>query len=107
MPPSEIQNSANPAPAAQSAPAFVSQELSSVIDRTHEAAGIIVDFDQVRASEVGFSALLRKANVLRLLKFEPTEADVAEYSGIVEALTAKREESLRAAANEETVRMAA
>ena len=86
--------------------AFVSEALSDVLDRTHTAAGNIVKFDDVAANEVGIRALLRAGNVLRWFRSGETEAEVAEYAGIIDALTTKREE-LVAAANDEEFRKAA
>lgn len=85
---------------------FVSEALSNVLDRTHAAAGNIVKFDDVAANEVGIRALLRAGNVLRWFRSGVTEAEVAEYAGIIDALTTKREE-LIAAANDEEFRKAA
>ena len=85
---------------------FVSEALSNVLDRTHAAAGNIVKFDDVEANEVGIRALLRTGNVLRWFRSGVTEAEVAEYAGIIDALTTKREE-LIAAANDEEFRRAA
>lgn len=53
------------ASAAANEPAFVSVALSNVLDRTHQAAGNIVNFDDIEAREVGIRALLRTGNVLR------------------------------------------
>ncbi len=85
---------------------FVSEELSRVLDRTHAAAGNIVRFDDVEAGEVGIRALLRTGNILRWFRSGVTEAEVAEYAGIIDALTTKRAE-LVAAANDEKFQEAA
>ncbi len=85
---------------------FVSEALSNVLDRTHAAAGNIVKFDDVEATEVGIRALLRTGNILRWFRSGVTEAEVAEYAGIIDALTTKREE-LVAAANDEEFRRTA
>lgn len=85
---------------------FVSEALSNVLDRTHAATGNIVKFDDIEANEVGIRALLRTGNVLRWFRSGVTEAEVAEYAGIIDALTTKREELL-AAANDEEFRRAA
>ena len=53
------------ASAAVNEPAFVSEALSNVLDRTHQAAGSIVSFDDIEAHEVGIRALFRTGNILR------------------------------------------
>ncbi len=85
---------------------FVSEALSNVLDRTHAATGNIVKFDDIEANEVGIRALLRTGNVLRWFRSGVTEAEVAEYAGIIDALTTKREELLTAANDEEFRRAA-
>lgn len=95
-----------PVETAPSETPFVSEALSNVLDRTHAAAGNIVKFDDVEANEVGIRALLRTGNVLRWFRSGVTEAEVAEYAGIIDALTSKREELLTAA-NDEKFRNAA
>ncbi|MDQ1344190.1 MAG: hypothetical protein QG650_910 [Patescibacteria group bacterium] len=96
-----------PAIAQETAPAFVSEALSNVLDRTHEAAGNIVNFDEIEAREVGIRALLRTGNVLRWFRSGVTEVEIAEYAGIIDALTRKREELVATAANDEEFRKAA
>lgn len=95
-----------PVETAPSETPFVSEALSNVLDRTHAAAGDIVKFDDIEANEVGIRALLRTGNVLRWFRSGVTEAEVAEYAGIIDALTSKREELLTAA-NDEKFRNAA
>jgi hypothetical protein len=85
---------------------FVSEALSNILDRTHTAAGNIVRFDDIEAGEVGIRALLRTGNILRWFRSGVTEAEVAEYAGIIDALTTKRAE-LVAAANDEKFQEAA
>lgn len=94
-----------PETAANEAP-FVSEALSNVLDRTHAAAGNIINFDDIVAREVGIRALLRTGNVLRWFRSGVTESEVAEYAGIIDALTRKREE-LVAAANQDEFKEAA
>lgn len=85
---------------------FASEALSNILDRTHEAAGNIVNFDDIEAREVGIRALLRTGNVLRWFRSGVTESEVAEYADIIDALTRKRQELL-ASANDDSFQKAA
>lgn len=85
----------------ETAPAFVSQELSNVLDRTNAAAGRIVDFSDIERSETNVVRyLLRVGNVLRWFRADATEAEIAGYAGIIDALTKKRQEIVEAANDE-------
>lgn len=103
---SETQFS-TPAPVAETAaPVAVSEALSGVLERTHDAVGNVVDLESVRAQEVGISALLRTGNVLRWFRSGVTETEVAEYAAIIDAMAEGRRR-LTEAANDDDARQAA
>lgn len=95
-----------PVNSAANDPAFVSEALSSVLDRTHEAAGNIVSFADIEAKEVGIRALGRAANILHWFRSDVTPAEVAEYAGIIDALTRRRQEIIEAANDESSEKAA-